>query len=113
MRRSERGLSTAVQRLAPGSFPLGTLAVNLLGCLLIGALVGLAEVRIPLGSAWRSFLVIGLLGSFTTFSTFGNETVELIRSGQLPSALAYLGGSVALGLLAVVLGRAAVGLIAP
>ncbi len=61
-----------VHRALPsGAFPYGTLAVNLLGCFAIGLLFGIGEARQLFGPAFRSFVLIGLLGGFTTFSTFG------------------------------------------
>ena len=72
-----------VQRIAQSSmFPWGTLAVNLTGCFLIGFLGGLAEQRQMFSSDIRAFLFIGILGGFTTFSTFGYETVALLREGD-------------------------------
>ncbi len=69
------GLSGLVQRQLPfASFPYGTLVVNLMGCALIGVLAGLAESRQMFGSEVRTFAFIGVLGGFTTFSTFGYET---------------------------------------
>ena len=98
-------LGTWVQGVAGSTaFPYGTLAVNAAGCLVIGITVGIAEARQPLSDEARAFLVIGLLGGFTTFSAFGIDTVRLIRDG------AYLAGSanvllqVAIGLSAVVAG---------
>lgn len=105
------GLSNLVQRFSRGAFPLGTFAVNVLGCLAIGALLALVEARPTLSPNVRLFLVIGLLGSFTTFSTFGNETYGLLRSGAAATALVYLGASVVLGLIAVGLGRAMIRLL--
>ena len=61
-------------------FPWPTLVVNLVGCLLIGLLWGVFEVR-ELSHQWRNLIFIGLLGSFTTFSTFSNEVVLLLREG--------------------------------
>jgi CrcB protein len=66
----------------------GTLAVNLIGCLLIGFLTQLAEMYGALNVETRAFLIIGLLGGFTTFSTFSNDTVNLLRLGE--SSLAFL-----------------------
>lgn len=62
-------------------FPLGTLSVNLLGCLLAGLVLGF-HTRYPLNEAWRVFLFVGLLGGFTTFSTFGIDTINLCRRGD-------------------------------
>jgi CrcB protein len=101
-------LSGWVQNRADTAFPAGTLVVNVLGCLALGALLALAETRGALGAETRAFLAIGILGSFTTFSTFGWETVELARTGRADLALANIAASLAVGLLAVWLGRAAV-----
>jgi len=68
------------------SFPYGTLAVNFLGSLLIGVLVGLAEFRQVLGPEARLFLFVGVLGGFTTFSSFSYETFSLGRDGQIAAA---------------------------
>lgn len=98
-------LSGVAQRYASGGFPLGTLVVNVLGCLFIGALIGLVEDRSNLNATARMFVVIGLLGSFTTFSTLGHETVELLESGAFRHALWSVAANIVLGLGAVVLGR--------
>jgi fluoride exporter len=90
-----------VQRLLNNSsFPYGTLAVNVLGCLLIGILAGLAESRGVLTSQSRAFLLIGVLGGFTTFSSFAYETVSLVNGGQFFHALVNVGLQVILGLAA-------------
>jgi len=84
--------------------PLGTLAVNVLGCLMIGLLGGMAESRGMLGTGGRLFLLIGLLGGFTTFSSFGMESFELIRGGQWAMAFGNVLAQVAFGLAAVWMG---------
>jgi fluoride exporter len=84
-------------------FPYGTLAVNILGCLAIGVIFSLAEKGQP-GLQWRSFLVTGICGGYTTFSAFSVETIELIRSGQPGAAVLYIALSVFLGLLATLAG---------
>jgi len=99
------GAGTAVQRLFGMGFPYGTLAVNLSGCLAIGALLYFSQDRAPLSVAARQFLAIGFLGSFTTFSTFGVETFVLLRDGAVAAAALYVGASVGLGLAAVWLGH--------
>lgn len=86
-------------------FPYGTLAVNLLGCFVIGFLGELAEARGILASETRLLVFIGLLGGFTTFSSFGNDTLNLARSGQMLNALANVAANVLFGLLLVWLGR--------
>jgi CrcB protein len=98
------GLSGLVQRVAPYSFPLGTLLVNALGCLILGALMAAAEGREWLSEEGRLFLTIGILGSFTTFSTFGYDTVALFRGGDMPMALANVGLNLVVGLAAVLAG---------
>lgn len=87
-------------------FPYGTLAVNLIGCLIIGFLSQLAEDHGLFTPESRAFVFIGILGGFTTFSTFGNETMNFMRDGDFTTALINLGAHVALGLTAVWLGRA-------
>ena len=86
-------------------FPYGTLAVNVIGCFILGFLAQLAEARGVFTSESRSFVFIGILGGFTTFSSFGSETLNLARDSQIISALANIGANVILGLLAVWLGR--------
>lgn len=88
------------------NFPWGTLAVNLLGCLVIGALTYLAEARSLFSPETRMFVLVGILGSFTTFSTFANESLSLIRSGQTPLALVYVGAHTVVGILFVLIGYA-------
>ena len=85
-------------------FPFGTLAVNVIGCLAIGFLAGLAESRQVFAAEVRLFLLIGLLGGFTTFSSFGYESVSLIRDGQMFAAAANVLAQVILGLGGVWLG---------
>lgn len=72
-------LSGFVQDRTTGTFPFGTLAVNVLGCFIIGTLSQLADARAFLSAETRACVVIGLLGGFTTFSAFGNETINLLR----------------------------------
>lgn len=101
------GLSGLTQDLAPRSvFPVGTLAVNILGCLAIGVLSELADARGFLSPDIRALLIVGLLGGFTTFSAFANETVNAIRGGSFVLALANVLLSVGACLLAVSVGRA-------
>jgi CrcB protein len=80
------------------AFPYGTLAVNVLGCAVIGLLAGLAASRGIMGPELRTFLFIGLLGGFTTFSTFGFETLMLGDGGRLGLALVNVLANVGLGL---------------
>ena len=92
-------------RLSPVlAFPTGTLAVNILGCFLIGLLYGLAESRNILGTDTRIFLFIGVLGGFTTYSTFGFESLALLKDGEFFKTSANVLLHVIVGLLAVWIG---------
>jgi CrcB protein len=86
------------------SIPVGTLTVNVAGSFLIGILTGIAEKSMILTPEWRLFLMVGLCGGFTTFSTFANENLMLIHNGQGLAVLLYTGLSIFLGFLAVYLG---------
>jgi CrcB protein len=86
-------------------FPLGTLVVNLTGCLVIGFLSQLAETRGIFTPEARAFVFVGILGGFTTFSTFGNESMNLLRNGEALPALWNIGAHIFFGLAAVWLGR--------
>jgi CrcB protein len=89
------------------AFPWGTFTVNLVGSFLIGLLATLADERGAISPQTRLLLVVGLLGGFTTFSSFSLETWRLAEQGDLAPALLNVLGNVALGLAAVVLGIAA------
>lgn len=86
------------------AFPWGTLLVNLTGCALIGLLLTLAEERQVLGREARLLVVVGFLGSYTTFSSFGWETFALIKSNEILRAGGYVLLSTMGGLLGVWLG---------
>ena len=86
------------------SLPYGTLTVNIVGCLLIGLLAGLSESRNLLGPETRALILVGVLGGFTTFSTFGYETVQLLRDGESLAAFSNVGLQLCLGLVAVWIG---------
>ena len=92
-------------------FPFGTMSVNLIGCLAIGLLTFLVENRSLLSAEMRGFLLIGLLGAFTTFSTFGNETLVLIRGNRMDLAVLNAGVQVVVGVGMVWLGRLLAGII--
>jgi len=92
-------LSGLVYRVFGSRFPHGTLAVNLIGCFLLGFLAALAEVRFMLTPSMRLFLMIGFCGAFTTFSTLIYETFHLIRDGQTVSAFLNLVITVILGFI--------------
>jgi CrcB protein len=87
-------------------FPYGTLAVNLLGCFIIGFLSQLAETRGIFTADSPTFIFIGILGGFTTFSAFGNETMNLWRDGENALAFANIAAHLVLCLGAVWLSRA-------
>jgi fluoride exporter len=100
-------LTGYVQRLTGnGGFPFGTLAVNLGGCLVVGILSYLADTRNLFTPESRAFVFIGLLGGFTTFSSFGSETAALMRDGGTWPGLANVGVHLVFGLGAVWAGRA-------
>ena len=82
-------------------FPIGTLTVNILGCLAIGYIHGLAETRNLLGPDARIFLFIGILGGFTTYSTFGFESLTLLKDGEILKTSANILLHIILGLAAV------------
>ena len=87
------------------SFPAGTLAVNLTGCVLIGLLSKISEDWGVFSMETRLFLFIGFLGAFTTYSTFGNETLNLIRNDEWLYVMLYVGLHLVLGIGGVWLGR--------
>ena len=88
------------------TFPRGTMAVNLAGCFLAGAVFYLTEERLVFSPAARSVILIGFLGGFTTFSSYGLQTFELLREGQLGLATLNIGLSNLFGLLMVWVGYA-------
>ncbi len=101
------GLSGLVHRQVPlATFPYGTLGVNLLGCLVIGVIAGLVESRQLFGPEVRIFVLIGVLGGFTTFSTFGYDTFAMMRDDEYLQAAINVGLHVILGLALVSLGYA-------
>jgi CrcB protein len=96
-------------RFEATGFPAGTLAVNLLGCFAIGILAGAVETRHAFSPDLRLLLGAGLLGGFTTFSAFGNETVTLLRTGQAGLAAVNVVTNVVLGVGLAAAGRLASG----
>ena len=96
-------LSQFIQAKFLSVFPYGTLSVNIIGCFLIGLVFGLAD-RGNLTQEWRLILATGFIGGFTTFSAFSNETVSMLRDGQLGYALVYIIASIVLGLAATFIG---------
>ncbi len=99
------GVGRLVYRSVPfTTFPWGTFAVNVSGCLLLGLLAGLGEARELFSNETRLFLFIGVLGGFTTFSTFGYETVVLLRDAAWGQAAANVSLNVLVGIGAAWLG---------
>lgn len=102
-------MSSYIQQLTNHTvFPLGTLAVNVLGCFIIGVLSQLAEDYGIFTNEAKLLIFTGFLGGFTTFSAFGNETMNLLREGQTLLALGNITGHIVLGLGAVWLARSLV-----
>lgn len=102
------GLGGFVHQLAPRvTFPIGILVVNALGCLAIGFVGGLADARALVNPNARLFLAIGLLGGFTTFSSFGYDTIALLRDGAPGRAALNVALQIVVGLGAVAVGYAA------
>lgn len=98
-------VNLAIARAYAGVFPLATFLVNVAGCFLAGVAITWLTERTPTASDnWRLLLVVGVLGGFTTFSTFGYETYRAIREGYAATAILNAGASVVLGLAAVWLG---------
>lgn len=95
----------AIQKALGGGFPAGTLAVNLVGCLAIGVVGALGLERAGLSPEARVFLMAGVLGGFTTFSSFAFETEGLLRARDAALAAVYVLSSVAFGVAGAFLGR--------
>ena len=96
--------SKFVQDNMSGAFPYPTMAVNIMGCLLIGVFYGLSSRGSLGGDSAKLLLTTGLCGGFTTFSTFCNENLSLMRGGHALATLLYTSGSVVLGFIAVAVG---------
>ena len=97
-------LSAGISRRWGTAFPWGTLAVNLIGCFLMGLFFSWAESRFRLTPEARLFLMAGFCGGFTTFSAFTLEGIGLLREQKLALFFAYIAASVLLGLLATYAG---------
>ena len=97
-------LSGVAQRWTYGDFPIGTLVVNLVGCLAVGAFWSLVEYREWFSPEQRIFVTVGILGGFTTFSAFGYETFMLLRDGEYLPAFANVTANVVIGVAAVTVG---------
>jgi CrcB protein len=97
-----------VARWGAGYGHIATLLINVSGSFLIGVVIELAQTRADFHPLWRSFFATGILGGYTTFSTFSLEAFTLAQEGMLWTAAGYVAGSVALGIGGAVLGIAAV-----
>ena len=105
-------LASLAHRVAGEGFLVGTLLVNILGCLVIGAFMAVAEESQLSRSDVHFFVIIGLIGSFTTFSAFAHETHELLRNGSMVAAGGNILANVLVGVCAVMAGRGLVKLVA-
>lgn len=97
-------LGNILTRIWGSSFPYGTFLINIAGCFFMGLLMTVIVDKGMLSPSWRLFLCVGLLGGFTTFSSFSYETLVLLQQGKLLFAMIYTGGSVLLGVLAAFAG---------
>jgi CrcB protein len=98
------GASVGVYALLGRGFPYGTLFVNVAGSLLMGVLSVIMLDRVIVDPEWRAAILVGLLGSFTTFSTFSIETLNLLEQGDMMKAVANIALSIILCLAAVWIG---------
>lgn len=99
-------LSLAVSKDYHGAFPMGTFLINLLGCFAIGYLATFFANVVPLRESLRLGILVGVLGGFTTFSSFGRETFELMGEGKPLVAVWYVVLSCVLGVMLVFVGHA-------
>jgi CrcB protein len=97
-----------MQRLSalifPVSFPYGTFIVNLLGAFIIGVLFAISEQTTLIGPQWRIFAITGILGGFTTFSSFTLDTMNLLRESQYLYAITYISLTIVLGIMFTIAG---------
>lgn len=99
-----RYLISLVMKGISKGFPLATLAVNLLGCFIIGLLWGILSRNASESTSWGLFLTAGLCGGFTTFSTFSKEALTMLQTGQIWGFTSYIALSVLAGIALVALG---------
>ena len=95
-------ISVAMKSMSRG-FPWATLLVNLAGCLIIGLLLGLFSKTSNVGSSWQLFLTVGFCGGFTTFSTFANESFQMLQNGNIVGFVAYVTTSIVVGIALIAL----------
>jgi CrcB protein len=98
------GVDRLIERRSVSVFPWATFVINISGCLLIGAAVTALVDHHHLPAWVRVGIIVGFLGGYTTFSTFGREALDLVEEREMILAVAYGAGSVALGVVAVLLG---------
>jgi fluoride exporter len=96
--------SRVIQEHLPATFPLGTFLVNVTGCFFIGLIYGFSDKGTLLNTGWKLFLAVGFCGGFTTFSTFANENLALLRDGDIYHFMLYTFSSVILGIAATFAG---------
>ena len=97
-------ISTLMKNESASSFPIGTLLVNILGCFLIGVIYGLFVRYSTTSHMLCLLLTTGFCGGFTTFSTFANESLQMLQAGNVGGFIGYVAASVVLGLLLVLFG---------
>ncbi|WP_019530102.1 fluoride efflux transporter CrcB [Dasania marina] len=95
------GLVNLVNQLHHSKFPLGTFSVNVIGSFVIGVMYVLIAERLSLSPDWRSIIIVGFLGAFTTFSTFSLEAITLLENGHAANAALYIVSSLLVCLLMV------------
>jgi CrcB protein len=100
------GLAGVVQRAFDGGFPFGTLAVNVLGCMLFGVVWTLAEERLVISGETRFVLLVGFMGAFTTFSSYAFETGAMLRDAEWSMAIANIVAQNVLGITSFFVGVA-------
>ena len=98
------GIQGVVQVRTVGTFPYGTLLINLTGCFLLGLVYQFTLNRIVISPDWRIAIGVGFFGGYTTFSSFGWETAKMIEDGEWLPAASYVAASVVIGLLLSVAG---------
>lgn len=98
------GVNVAALRLLGPGFPYGTLTVNIVGSLVMGLMASVFALKVDPGQSWRLFLATGVLGGFTTFSTFSLDTAVLYERGEIGTAAVYVLASVAVSVAALFLG---------
>ena len=101
-------MQVVIDRYITVSFPLGTMLVNISGCFLIGLFYGFCQRYAWMSLEWRLFLITGLCGGYTTFSSYSYEAIGLLKQGNYSYFFLYVAGSVVLGLLATAGGMFAV-----